>query len=368
MLLAWRILLVALMLVPTVPLSACATTPTKWQQLQDAGDSDHLAGEYFAASEKFKEAAAYAKTTYGIGSPEYLQSTVRLASSLVLNSQYEKAEPYFQQIMQLDLNVQKKGLASSEVIVWLDDLADSYIAHQNPTSRENSLKHAIALKTKIFGPTSYNLLRSISALGDLYWKQKDYLKAERLYAQRFKILDVKNGATMQNRNSALLWLADVNLKLKRYKQAETMCWQVMNDLKKENGPDVNTFFSQQTMGYIKIGENNYIEAEKTFKMLKSQGGPAIYAPLVMGAVGLGDLSEKKADHKSAEKFYRQALDGISKCFGGQDVNMIVPLRRLAAVLKVTGKSSDAEKLEDSAHQIELHEAQSKQKLFMFPLN
>ncbi len=364
----WRILFIILMLLPNtmVPFSACAV-PTKWQQLQDAGDSDHLAGEFFAASEKFKEAAAFAKDTYGVASPEYLQSTVRLATALVLNSQYEKAEPYYLQIMQLDLNVQKKGLASSEVIVWLDDLADSYLAHQDPTKRENSLKHAIALKTKIYGPTNHNLLRSVSALGDLYWNKKDYVKAEQAYLQCFKILDIKNGAAIPNRNKALLTLTNVSLKLKHYKQAETLCRQLMNDIKKESTPDVNVFFSQQTMGYIKIGENKYSEAEKAFQTLMAQGGPGLYAPLVMGAVGMGDLYEKKADHKSAEKNYRTAIDGVTRTFGVQDVNMIIPLKRLAGVLKETGKASEAAKLEVQAHKIEEHAGQSKQQLLMFPL-
>jgi hypothetical protein len=368
---AWRILLTILMLMPNAmlppPTFAAPTAPTKWQQLENAGDSNHLAGEFFAASEKFKEAAEYAKNNYGTASPEYLQSTVRLASALVMNSQYDKAEPYYQQIMQLDLSVQKKGLASSEVIVWLDDLADAYYGHQNPTKREHSLKHCMALKAKIYGPMNYNLLGCISALGEFYWHKKDYLKAEQFYTHRFKILDIKNGATSQNRNQSLLILADVNLKLKHYKQAETLCWQVMNDLKKEKIPDVNIFFSQQTMGYIKLAENSYPETEKTFKMLMEQGAPGMEAPLIMGAVGMGDLYEKKADHKSAEKYYRTALDGIVKSFGPHDVNMIVPLTRLAGVLKATGKTSEAAKLEAQIQPIETHENESKQKLLMFPL-
>src|SRR5277367_822791 len=166
-----------------------AGTELGWIDVQNQGDQAQVNGELLLATSKFQQAANLAKSKYGIKSPQYLKIIIRLTAILVLDGHFDRAEPYYKQIMSLDLTAGKHGQIDPEVGVWIDDLGDTYFSRRDPKTRESCLKHGFAIKTRIHGNNDNYILRYLDGMYDYYFYAARYAEALPYAMQRLKVVE-----------------------------------------------------------------------------------------------------------------------------------------------------------------------------------
>jgi tetratricopeptide (TPR) repeat protein len=334
---------------------ACAGTTPSWNDIQNKGDQAQVNGELLEAAARFQQAADLAKTNYGVKSPQYLKSIIRLTAVLVLNGQCDKAEPYYKQIMDLNLTKGKNGLIDPEVGVWVDDLGDTYFSRRNPKIREICLKHGLDIKTRIHGSENKYLGIYLNGLFDYYFNAGRYTEALPYALKRLRMIDANKQPDDRALAFALTAVASTYFKLKQFREAEATTTRLVNVARKM-GPRfiIELSLITQLKGYIQLSAGELDRAQATFQELTKIGSPdpkVFSLGRVQGWQGLGDVSEKKHDDKAAEQYYRRALGGVRAGLGADNKEQLVPLHSLIVLLRKEGNASEASALEKQSNAI-----------------
>jgi tetratricopeptide (TPR) repeat protein len=345
-------LLLTILLAVTLNKQTMAGTEPSWTDLQNQGDQAQVNGEVLEASSKFQQAADLAKAKYGIKSPQYLKSIIRLTAMLVLDGKVDRAEPYYKQIMALNLTPGKQGQIDPEVGIWIDDLGDTYFSRRDPKTRENCLKHGYAIKTRLHGSNDNYILRYLDGMYDYYFNSARYAEALPYAMQRLKVIEANKQRGEGGLAYAVTAVANVQFKLKHYRESEAAATRLC-DLVKKWGPnhDIELCLLTQLKAYIQLAAGELDRAEKTFQELLKIGSadPKVFnVGRVEGWQGLGSVAEKRHDNALAEQYYRRTMEALRSALGPDTKEQLVPMHSLIVLLKREGKNSEASLLEKKA--------------------
>jgi len=143
--------------------------------------------------------------------------------------------------------------------------------------------------------------------------------------------------------------ASTYFKLKQYRKAEEITTRLL-DVASETRPKQITelLLITQLQGYIQLNAGQLDRAQTTFTQLTKIGpsDPKLFSlGKVQGWQGLGDVALKKHDDKTAEKYFRQSLNGIRTGLGAKTKEQLVPANSLLQLLKKEGRTAEALALE-----------------------
>jgi tetratricopeptide (TPR) repeat protein len=343
------LLVIPIMVAHVMPSALAAGKTSAWEEAQNQGDKAQVEGQLLEAQAKFQDAANLAKSTYGVQSPQYLKSAIRLTSTLILDGHVDRAEPYYKQLIVLNFSKGKNGLIDPEIGVWVDDLGDTYCSHHDPKTREICLKHGLALKTRVHGEDIKYLGAPLNAVFEYYFNLGRYAEALPYVLERLKLVQANKNKDNGLIPVALTAVASTYFKLKQYRKAEEITTRLL-DVTNKTRPDQVTelLLITQLQGYIQLNAGELDRAQKTFTDLTKIGptNPKVFnLGRAQGWQGLGDVAQKKHDDKSAEKYYRQSVELMRLGFGATTKEQLVPATSLLQLLQKEGRTAEAAALE-----------------------
>jgi len=335
-------------MVITTSVSAAGTT-SAWEEIQNQGDKAQVEGQFLQAQTKFQAAANLAKSTYGVQSPQYLKSAIRLTSVLILDGHVDKAEPYYKQLVALNFAKGKSAGLDPEIGVWIDDLGDTYFSRRDPKTRELCLKHGLALKMRVHGENLKHLVMYLNGVFEFYFNSGRYEQALPYALEWLRLAQASSNKETGLLPVAVTAAASTYFKLKQYRKAEEITTHLL-DVASETRPKQITelLLITQLQGYIQLNAGQLDRAQTTFTQLTKIGpsDPKLFSlGQIQGWQGLGDLALKKHDDKTAEKYFRQSLNGIRTGLGAKTKEQLVPANSLLQLLKKEGRTAEALALE-----------------------
>jgi tetratricopeptide (TPR) repeat protein len=226
------------------PLAIASATPEEdhWHMLCEKGDQAEIGHDYPKAEQYFKEALAAARP-FGPKSKQMQTSLARMGTILVLEGQYDQADPVYVQCMALLTEMNKKGESDPDSLVWLDDLGDAYqeMGKKAPARTTFCLEHCVALRQAIAPGKHSKLASACEQLANIYLKNQKYAEAENLLNIQIQCIYNKFGPKALV-FSPLSNLAVAQEKQGKFAQAESNIERAI-DLMQQN--KINPLFIEQ---------------------------------------------------------------------------------------------------------------------------
>ena len=184
-------------------------------------------------NKKALQAAEAAKTAY----LEYCNKLQELGSFYVKGkdkAHYADAENYFLAVLKY-----REGLLENsdpQIVEVMNSLGELYLQQNRDTDALRYLQSALAIRMKL-NAQSVESATSMCSLGLLYFKQKDYVNAEKMYTEALGIRKQLLGEDAPDVGSAMTGLAVIALVQNKFTDAEPLFQRAKEIL--EKAPDAN---------------------------------------------------------------------------------------------------------------------------------
>lgn len=284
----------------------------KWQEDFDRGYSAYKRRDYVLAQKIYLKTLEKAKA-YGDNPSKCVEVLAKLICAIIDQGDAKKAEPYFQEVMKLAGDLNKKNALDEVAALAMEDLANTYAEYSGvtrgelPYGRANQLKalyalqHTIDIQTKVFGEKHPKLIEVRSQYASVCITQKDW-NAARVQLEKIRS-DMKGltGKAWVHSSRWLIYLGCVYEKLGRkadaaklfaelkthydeagmsgeieryrfsfccmyadYDGAEVWCRKQLADAIKSKSK-YKELLAIRNFGYLCEGRGKYAEAEKNFR-------------------------------------------------------------------------------------------------------
>ena len=284
----------------------------KWQEDFDRGYSAYKRRDYVLAQKIYLKTLEKAKA-FGDNPSKCVEVLAKLICAIIDQGDARKAEPYFQEVMALAGNLNKKNALDEVAALAMEDLANTYAEHSGvargelPYGRSNQIKalyalqHTIDIQTKVFGDKHPKLIFVRSQYASVCITQKDWNAAR---VQLEKIRNDMKGLTGKAWVHSSRWLvylgciyekqgrkadaakifaelkhhfdqAGMSGEIERYRfsfccmyadydGAEVWCRKQLADAIKTKSK-YKELLAIRNFGYLCEGRGKYAEAEKNFR-------------------------------------------------------------------------------------------------------
>ncbi len=284
----------------------------KWQEDFDRGYSAYKRRDYVLAQKIYLKTLEKAKA-YGDNPSKCVEVLAKLICAIIDQGDAKKAEPYFQEVMKLAGDLNKKNALDEVAALAMEDLANTYAEYSGVTRGElpygraaqlkalYALQHTIDIQTKVFGEKHPKLIEVRSQYASVCITQKDW-NAARVQLEKIRS-DMKGltGKAWVHSARWLIYLGCVYEKLGRkadatkifaelkrnfdeagmsgeieryrfsfccmyadYDGAEVWCRKQLADAIKTKSK-YKELLAIRNFGYLCEGRGKYAEAEKNFR-------------------------------------------------------------------------------------------------------
>jgi tetratricopeptide (TPR) repeat protein len=364
----------ALLCAAVVPLAMAIPANNAWDPLVSKAKEAEDSGQWAVAEQNYQRALELAKAA-GKDKSAIRALKVKLACSYVHDEKPGFAESLYSELMQnYPVDVKSTVEADRKYAAWLDDLADAYDAVDSPDTRESCLKHALAIKEKIFGSNDDCLSRVLNDLFYFYNLHQRYAEAEPVLKWRIQILDNEDGAdggvaslqavgvssTNGDLPTLIVELGSVQTALRKYESAESSFRRGYPLVLAKFGPrNVITASTARELGFVLMKQNKLVEAkqwaEKAVELRhlgKGEDGTEFARDMYV----LARIYEHQGNLEKAEQLYRQTISTVQHVAGAESTELVCPLVSLASLLKRIGKANETKGLERQISQLKAKEA------------
>jgi CHAT domain-containing protein/Flp pilus assembly protein TadD len=224
--------------------------------LSNLGGLYEVLGDYRKGELSYQEALRAARKNYSNDHPLVVTITRNMGLIYDAEGEYGKAEASLQEALRMAKAVY--GEIHSEVATILTDLADLWGIGLNDYERAESFcQQAMQIDTEVFGSDSEAVAEDLASLGKIYYNTGEYQKGERLLNEAIQIAATKSGAEsvnvayMKNILGLLSWKSGNN------DRAEQSYLQALPILKRALGddhPDVATILFNLARLYHQSGQ------------------------------------------------------------------------------------------------------------------
>ena len=168
---------------------------------------------------------------------DWVSSTKTLLADLYMeNGDYDKARSLYEQV----LDVRKRTLKPNHQATGysLFKLGAFNLRNSDHARAEQFYKEAIAIwETQTgYGPNYPSIAVALRDLAQIYYQQRDYVRAEGALQRAVNILTVVNGPESPKIGRVLNQLSIIHYDQGHYDQAESLCQRALKLLKNANGP------------------------------------------------------------------------------------------------------------------------------------
>ncbi len=227
-----EIAVTALLLFVTLPAESKESSKQrnyKWEDLKRHGQESEMHGLLRVAEQYYRKSIDEALKATGNSSNEYIESTVRLANVLVLQRKFLEAEPYFKKSLEFTEQRRKESSFDREILVWLDDLADSYQTNAEGVKEINCSEHALKLRDLISEHGRHQkLASSLRPLILEYMDKKRFADAAAAAKRLVKADQATYGHLSMRAANDLYTLAELELRLHHLDESESYARQAMS--------------------------------------------------------------------------------------------------------------------------------------------
>jgi tetratricopeptide (TPR) repeat protein len=314
----------------------------------ERGESSDYQSEIAQAIEYFHKAANLYKT---FGDEADLASSLSdLASLYKSQGQYEKAEPLYEQA--LEMGKRLLGEEHPDVATSLNNLAGLYRNQGRYEQAEPMYKRALAIQEKVLSPEHPNVATSLNNLAELYRDLGRYEQAEPLHKRALVIWEKVLGPEHPNVATSLNNLAGLYDRQGRYEQAELMYQRALAIQEKVLGPehpDVAT--SLNNLAGLYRNQSRYEQAEPLYERALAirEKVLGLEHPYVAQSLSnLAGLYRNQGRYKRAEPLHKRALAIQEKVLGPEHPDVATSINNLAGLYFSQGRYELAEPLQKRA--------------------
>jgi serine/threonine-protein kinase len=343
---------------PTESKRSTDPTRTAWFDWKEKGRREQAAQSYTSAIDYYLRSLAEA-SKLGPDSMELIETKIRLAICFVCQKKFDDAEPYYQAVCASVGKSKMNKSLDAEMLVWLEELADSYnsIGRKTRGNRAFCLQHALALRDLISGDKHPMAAITLRELGQLYVRQGNIKAAEPVVARLVRVDQKYLGKDSYVVASDLYALGFVESELEKWDASESHYRQALAIMSKKD-PVHRTFeyFNVRVMrarSLEKMGELALCEKEATQALAEFERGDG------KGKGHMTTLARHRiASVRLKQKRYAEALQIYEKCialaepvFGPNDPRMLIHWERMQRVYKAMKDTAKVNELEQRMEKI-----------------
>ncbi len=270
-----------------------------------------------------------------------------LATSIRLNSEYTRAEPFFRK----SLAVRQRKLRADDPLIGrsLSNLGECLYWEGEDAEAESLLRQALQLQR------SHGLNEDVSAsdnyLALVLQRKGNFQEASQLLREAVNIDGKIKGTDSPDYANSLHNLAGTLIDGGDLTDAETMDRQALAIRRRINGPNhPDTGYPLNNLGFLFLEKGDWSAAEPFLKgNLDIQRSMNPKSARCAGALNnWARMLQEKGDYKGAENYFEQALAMMRDTSGPESWNVAKVLANLGLLRADEGKFSAGEELEQQA--------------------
>ena len=307
-------------------------------------------GEYAKAEPLYEQALEIYRQVSGEKHPNFAATLGNLASLHQSQGNFAKAEPLSRKA--LEIYRQALGEKHPEFATSLNNLAALYRAHGDYAKAEPLYQQALEIRGQVLGEKHPEFATSLNNLAILYQSQGDYTKAEPLLKRALEITRQALGDQHPDFAVRLNNLAFFFQSQGAYEKAEPLYKQAL-DIKRqvlgEKHADVAT--SLNNLALLYQVQREYAKAEPLHKQALAIYGQVLgekHPDYAMSLNNLAGLYTAQGDHAQAEPMYKRALAIKRQVLGKKHPDYARSLNNLAMLYAAQGAYTKAAPLAKEA--------------------
>ncbi len=310
-------------------------------------------GDFARAEPLFQQEMDIRRNIQGESHPEFVGTLNNLATMYKDQGDLAKAEPLFRQTLEIRKEI--LGERHPDYAASLNNLATLYYAQGDFSRAEQLLQQALEIQKEVLGERHPKYAASLNNLAVLFKRQGDYALAEPLLRQALEIRREVLGERHPDYATSLNNLAGLYQSQRDYTRAEPLYRQALEIRKYvlgERHPDYA--MSLNNLAYVCDAQGDYAQAGSLYqealeiqKAVLGERHPSYAASLNNLAI----LVHRQGDHARAEALFREALEIVTDGRGDGHPRMAESLNNLA--LTLTNLNRTSEGLPLSRHAVEI---------------
>lgn len=310
--------------------------------------------QYAKAEPLYQQALEINRKALGENHPDYAACLDNLAGVYRDRGEYIKAEPLFRQA--LEIHCRTLGQNHPTYVRRVNDLAALYLLMGDYAKAEPLFQKALAIWRQVLGENHPDYATGLTNLACLYKAREEYVKAEPLYQQALQITRRTAGENHPSYANRLHNLAGLYAAMGEYTAAEhgyQKALEIKTRILGENDPSCAASLNNLAELYRSVGE--YAKAEPLYhKMLAiwKQVLGENHPDYAVGLNNLGCLYTSMEQYAKAKPLHQQALEIRKTALGEHHPDYAVSLNNLASVHMDLGEYAEAELRYRQALQIE----------------
>ncbi|HEY9786689.1 MAG TPA: tetratricopeptide repeat protein [Candidatus Obscuribacterales bacterium] len=324
---------------------------SEWKDLFNQAASAELQHNPSRAEYQYKHALAVIERE-SVDAESKARVLCRLARLYVEQRRLKESDPLVNQVVSIASDPRLRGSGHGELLVCLDDLADSYLDLSNHWRSEETLKRVIAICDKPFGGKHRDLLSRYRSLACLYIDQGRYSEADPLVERALALVKrehkMNNGARIDLMNIASAYRSKGNSKKAVWLEQEAKRL-AQNDKSRKYLPI--PFDAQRAQVLIEEGKFKQAQPliEKAIAEVKRREGENSISLLPLFDIQAEALSGQK-HYDEADKILVRAIN-LQKRLRIDEWLMTERIQKRANNLRDMGRQKEANALEKEVKQM-----------------
>ncbi|MGD9683259.1 MAG: tetratricopeptide repeat protein [Candidatus Obscuribacterales bacterium] len=257
------------LVLPEAALSAPPSSGSKlehrWVDLKENGSAQEAQRSWSTAERYYLQAQAVARRI-GPESNQLLETEARLANVRLLGGKEQLAEEGYETVIELLKKKKKDKTLHQETMIWVEDLADTYVAKAGNRADDRSLKyinHAVKIRDVISGDKHPRMSATLQHLCNIYQMRHDWGALDRTSQRLLKVDELRFGRDHDRVAQDLYCIASAKYSQGLHADAESYVRQALDIyLKKERPPALAIALSKTQLAHILRSQKQYKLAEE----------------------------------------------------------------------------------------------------------
>ncbi|MCA9803774.1 MAG: tetratricopeptide repeat protein [Cyanobacteria bacterium HKST-UBA02] len=254
---------------PEAALSAPPASGSKlehrWVDLKENGSAQEAQRSWSTAERYYLQAQAVARRI-GPESNQLLETEARLANVRLLGGKEQLAEEGYKTVIELLKKKKKDKTLHQETMIWVEDLADTYVAKAGNRADDRSLNyvnHAVKIRDVISGDKHPRMSATLQHLCNIYQMRHDWGALDRTAQRLLKVDELRFGRDHDRVAQDLYCIASAKYSQGLHADAESYVRQALDIyLKKERPPALAIALSKTQLAHILRSQKQYKLAEE----------------------------------------------------------------------------------------------------------
>jgi tetratricopeptide (TPR) repeat protein len=307
-------------------------------------------GKYDKAEPLYLEARETTRAAVGEAHPHYAMAINNLAGVYMAQGRYAEAKPLYLQA--LEIRRSALGERHPDYATALNNLAHWHAAQGEEADAEPLYAQALKIKCEALGEEHPDTVNLLNNLGVLYQRKGEHSKAESLHQRALEISRKSQGESHPDVAASLNFLGVLYQAKGAYEKAQAMCLRALEIRRNALGeyhPHYAISLSNLASLYGVMGKS--AEAVtlcgQALEILRHALGDNHLDYLIVRDK-LACLWCAQRQYGKAEPIFRETLETACQVLGERHHLVLTTLEHCANMLRITGRSDEAARLEARA--------------------